>query len=693
MGTAGVRAVSGIAAIVILVVAVLVATASAASSYYTWAGKGNNPYWSNGANWVGGHAPSGSVAKLTFPALSGGSTFSQNDVTGLTAGALSIDDKVSYEVTGNQLTLGAGGISELTPSGGASFGIFNLALPLSLAASQAWEVDGHKGFELAVSGAVTGAAPLRVNVRNGGEISMSKVEVGPITIAGDPHYPGQMAEANGSVGANALNATDGHSVTLEDVPLGGDVTTGPLISAGGLIQPGRGGSPAGSLTVKGGVTLDSASAVRFTIAGPGGTAGTDYPQLKAGGAVKLGGSQLGLSSTSRCKPLPVGQVLTLIATTGSVAGTFGNAPPGSTLLYGCSGSKLESLRIDYHPQSVTATVLGTGNASSTTKLAIKPSVGMIYERVAITATVTTSFGTPDGYVGFYIDGTQVCSQPVQSVHGSYRATCDTNFSALGERRVRATFHPLAPQQSGSSTTVSYKVVKIRTRAVLAASATAPRPGQFLTYTASISQPRDISGIELDGYVDFYDDAALVSGCKQVPLTGAARSRYAQCSTAYDAAGQHRITARFASYRAIDYFQSSRSAGLPVAVSGSPVSGTASSDGCVVTSGTPFFVGTAKHPNVTATGAVRCNGSHPGAKVRGALEIFIPYYQSPNNRSGWVIWSKAGFNGTLPASQDTLKIPPASCEPTVFKLVMTVAFTDHAHPVRIRSVSAARQFRC
>jgi hypothetical protein len=102
---------------------VLAPASAAALTDYTWVGAAapGSANWSSATNW-GGSAPSGSVGTLTFPALTSGACTatpptatcyaSSNDVVGLNASGISIDDGESYVIDGNAITLGSG---ELPP--------------------------------------------------------------------------------------------------------------------------------------------------------------------------------------------------------------------------------------------------------------------------------------------------------------------------------------------------------------------------------------------------------------------------------------------------------------------------------------------------------------------------------------------------------------------------------------------------
>ena len=84
--------------------ALALAPSALAQTDFTWTGGApvGSPGWSNSGNWAGGTAPSGAVGTLTFPALTSAACratpptatcfTSNNDIAGVTANKLSIDD-------------------------------------------------------------------------------------------------------------------------------------------------------------------------------------------------------------------------------------------------------------------------------------------------------------------------------------------------------------------------------------------------------------------------------------------------------------------------------------------------------------------------------------------------------------------------------------------------------------------------
>jgi hypothetical protein len=116
------------------------------------------------------------------------------------------------------------------------------------------------------------------------------------------------------------------------------------------------------------VTFDSASEVAFQITGTGTAPGMDYSQLSSDGPVQLGGASLVVAlgppaPGASCPSLTPGQQYTLISTTGTLLGSFGNAPEGSelpiTFAKSCGVPEVHELRIEYHKNGTTQTVTET----------------------------------------------------------------------------------------------------------------------------------------------------------------------------------------------------------------------------------------------------------------------------------------------------------------------------------------------
>ncbi len=367
----------------------LLLASAASAADYTWSGGGGagSNAWSNGTNWAGGSAPaaSSSIGNLTFPLLSG-RAIAANDLSGLSINHLSIDDTNEYVLNGQGFTLGSGGlsVSETPPGGSNSVLIYN---PITLSSSQEWNLSDETAAQFVeVSGALSGeAANLSVHLGNTGFV-LGNTNPAPDDELGNVTVSGAVGQVNHFSLYGNLNAKDGHILTVKNADFETNKAIGPLVGINAVLRL-REGSSVGPLTsigshlVTSGIlqlpsaSFDAGSFIEFGLDGGGTQAGTDYTQLASSGAVSLGGATIelnGFGSTigsGACPTVPIGQVDTLVSTTGSLIGTFGNAPDGSIITateclnLGPHGEVLSestpAFRINYNtassPETVTAT--------------------------------------------------------------------------------------------------------------------------------------------------------------------------------------------------------------------------------------------------------------------------------------------------------------------------------------------------
>jgi hypothetical protein len=125
---------------------VLASAANATTPLFTWAGASSESGWLTGSNWESGTVPPTSEpVALDFPHLSGCNTCykSENNLSGLTAESIKLDNNAEYVLSGDELTLGAGGLTASPASSGSSGDV--LKLPVKLGASQTWSIAGRSG--------------------------------------------------------------------------------------------------------------------------------------------------------------------------------------------------------------------------------------------------------------------------------------------------------------------------------------------------------------------------------------------------------------------------------------------------------------------------------------------------------------------------------------------------------------------
>lgn len=379
---------------------VLLAASSANAAISRWTGEAaQGSGWSAAKNWQGEVAPSApGPVSLAFPRLIGciGACYeSKNDLSGLSVESLTIDDGDDYKLSGDEISLGAGGL-EASPEAGAAGAAGDVfGLPIELGATQTWNVEQRDGEPtgengVALYGDLTGPAyGLNIDLRDGPVVYFDdKLEAARLVV--ENTISGEMNGLVDLQGAE-LNA-DGAPVELSHTFLVGAGVLGALKTDGVGVGVGVPEDPALGIEMSS-ATFDSSSELEFLIAGTGSEPWRDYSQLFSEGAVSLGGSKLYVyvyppNESGSCPVPSVGQTYTFVETTGTLTGTFGNAPEEGEIpilpAHAC-GSPVpwykRDLRIAYHEsgatQTVTATVTGgplaqpTGEATSTAPGAIE----------------------------------------------------------------------------------------------------------------------------------------------------------------------------------------------------------------------------------------------------------------------------------------------------------------------------------
>jgi hypothetical protein len=547
-----------------VVVGVLVgAVPASALADFTWSGAGGDVVWSDAGNWSGAAAPSGSVGTLTFPALSScsGCTYqaaywSADDVAGLTANAVSIDDSAPYVISGSQsLTLGAGGITAAPRAHAGAAAWFSPGVVL--AAPQTWTISGdgagaRAGLDL---GMVTGASdPLAIQLNDGAQVDLGDVETGALTITG-----------SGVLGVGSLNATDGNPVIVSSgvsmVAYRGGIV-GPLqLNDSALSLPGGGPlMSGGTLTVEGGLRLDATSSVSMQIGYIASTSPAgpiiDTPQIGANGPIDLGDASLALLPADSCPIFSPDQTYTLITTTGSLTGEFAGVPDGTTvtLSSSCPGAT-QALRINYTPNSVIATVVSPGPAPTSTTLTTDPATAVTNQPVTLTATVAASYGSPAGTVSFGdIEGPIAgCTDvPVAAQGSSGTAICTTSFTAESGSSGEELYIGYEPSDSStraSSNTFdtlvfgSIVVGKAATTSAVRASSAIVASGRSVTYTATVT-PADPGSAVPTGAIAFDRNGDTVGTCSKQPLHLIRGTATATCTISHATTGKDKITARY-----------------------------------------------------------------------------------------------------------------------------------------------------
>jgi hypothetical protein len=525
-----------------------IAVENPCSSTCSWsgtdAGGGGSQNWSDPSNWSSGNTPStGGNGDLTLPASSCGNgvCYSNNDISGASFHSLTIDKQTNYKVTGNAITLGAGGLTTTNtgPALGAEWDV-----PITLGASQTWQLPGAttllETFEPITGSADSLALDLGTGGAYGGQLVIgSDDEVGPITASGlgairlqsNPYDTSQQP---------ALNATDGHLITLENgADLNSDVaaSVGPLSVSGGTVGVGDVTAPV--LSVSGSASFDSSSTFTTVLNNSG------SGELSATGPVSVGGTLNLYWTLTSCAALNPGTTFTLVHGS-SLSGEFTNAPEGAELPVRCQTNNDPEGVVKIHYSSTGVT--GTAMTSTTTTLGTpEPASPSTNQAVILVAGVTASSGTPTGTVAFENHGTTIAGCGTQPVNGSGIATCSTAFTAMSSpESVTAVYTPDPGSTFGGSSTTSPSSLAVATDATstgLAVSDSQPSVGQNTTFTATVT-PADRGAAVPSGAVRFLDNGQAIASCQTQPLTAGTSSSSATCTVSYASPGVHSITASY-----------------------------------------------------------------------------------------------------------------------------------------------------
>ena len=365
-----------------LAAAVAPASAGAFPVMNTWTGTaGGSPptsqQWTNAGNWGSGALAAGE--SLSFPQLgsSGSYTSVNNETAPFSVDGISMAAGTPYTLTGNAITLGAGGFNTTTPAAGSSQA--RIGLPVALGADQIWNLAGigspTGGVEF--DHPITGTShTLLINMSSqqllvfpGNFMASGGTDVGPLTISGaNSSQSGPRAFMNGTVllggpftALNAANAVNVNQIDLVDTgaPIGG-----PFTATGITLQVGDGsGASNQTATFARATTFDATSTIQM-FAVPGTTAGTSYSQISGTNSmsnINLGNATLNLiEGNSSCTELAAGTTMTLVTTPGTLSGTFGGVPDGASVPILCSGStpQMAVIHYDYTNKLVTATISG-----------------------------------------------------------------------------------------------------------------------------------------------------------------------------------------------------------------------------------------------------------------------------------------------------------------------------------------------
>jgi hypothetical protein len=265
---------------------------------------------------------------------------------------------------------------------------------------------------------------------------------------------------------------------------------------------------------------------------------------------------------SSLNPSNVGQAVMLTAT---VTSQFGGSPGGTvtfvdgTTTLGSSPvsttthqAQLSTSTLTAGTHNIVATYSGstafTGSTSSpalvqtvnqalngtTTTLTVAPNPSNYNQAVVLTATVTSSGGTPTGNVSFLQNGGSGLG--TVRLNSSGVATVSINKSVVGAHALSASYAGSTTFSGSTSSTVNLTVNQASTTTTLTSSVNPSTTGQSVTFTATVAGQ---FGGAPGGTVTFMDGATKL-GSSAVSTT----TQQAQLTTSTLSTGTHNVTATY-----------------------------------------------------------------------------------------------------------------------------------------------------
>ncbi len=313
-----------------LAVALATAGGAMATTPFTWTGQGSTPNWSNTSNWDNA-SPLSDATSLTFGPLQDPCPYvvtptcatSTNDVSGVDVDSISIDTAERYEISGDQVTLGAGGLT--AAPGGATDGLPTFAAPLALSASQSWSINGGM-FTSQVAGGGH-ALSVRLVPATYGQFGTST-----LFLSGDTEVSYFDATGDGAVeivNGGRLNADGAPVVFGGEAELWPLISTsiGPLSTALGTPLLLTGDVEVGPVTLTVLGTASIGSDIEVGLYGSAGASELVASQVRARGDLTM--TLQGIGNHDLCPALNVGQSYVLVSSAQPMIGQF--EPNGETL--------------------------------------------------------------------------------------------------------------------------------------------------------------------------------------------------------------------------------------------------------------------------------------------------------------------------------------------------------------------------
>jgi hypothetical protein len=467
----------------------------------TWTGAIDANWSTNSSgttNWSGSVPVNGDA--LIFPAGAAHLT-NVDDIANLTVGSVTFSGATGgYNLGGtNPLTISSGATASNTA------GTNTINLPVVLGATQSFTVG--TGAQLNVGGVVSGSAGL------------VKAGTGTLDLLGADTYNGGTTVSTGTL---LVDGSTG-DISLAGGTLGGTGTVGVVTATAGTLSPGGANNP--GVLNSAAVTLNSSTTFNALLDGTTpGNGPNNYGQLKASGAVNLGGATL---SATINFPLATNASFTLIQATGTISGTFAQ---GTSMVI--NGQKFQ---IAYNTNSV---VLSVANTTTTVVSSANPAT--LNQPVTFTATVAPVSGVtgnPTTTVKFFDGATLLGPGTLSTVNGHQQATFTTSSLTIGSHSISAVYQGDSNFNGSTSPVLTQQITTIGTTTTLSTPLNAISFGDALTLTAAVHFPSSVG--TPTGTVTFFDGATSLGSAALTTVNG---QQQASITTSSLAIGNRSLTA-------------------------------------------------------------------------------------------------------------------------------------------------------
>ena len=368
------------------------------------------------------------------------------------------------------------------------------------------------------------------------------------------------------------------------------------------VAPGA-GTPTGNIEFLQGGTAIAACGGSAGVAVNGSGQATCAVTYNATGTYAITATYLGDANFATSTATAVSQVVTLIATTTTVAssvnpsvvgqpvtftGTVAVVAPGTgtptgnieflqggTAIAACGGSAGVAVNgsgqatcaVTYNATgtyAITATYLGSAayatststatsqvvnKAATTTAVASSVNPSVVGQPVTFTGTVAVvapGTGTPTGNIEFLQGGTAIAAcggSAGVAVNGSGQATCAVTYNATGTYAITATYLGSAAYATSTSTATSQVVNKAATTTAVASSVNPSVVGQPVTFTGTVAVVAPGTGTPT-GNIEFLQGGTAIAACGGSAGVAVNGSGQATCAVTYNATGTYAITATY-----------------------------------------------------------------------------------------------------------------------------------------------------